>query len=172
MNHLESGEPASPQVPQVQLNSARSRERLSNPDQADTPPRNTPSPTQRTSPRPESQTTTASQEEAVTPEHSPTSPQPQPQPPRPVVTPNQFVERELLYGACKYPRPVIKPLLLLTALDNSVWEPHATSAERPISGRLAKCPRSSLWEGSSDAYSGDKLAATLEATGKVKCYSD
>ena len=94
--------------PQVQLNSARSREQLSNPDQANTPPRNSPSPAQRTSPRPESQTTAASQEEAETPEHSPTSPQPQPQPPRPVVTPNQFVERELLYGACKYPRSMIK----------------------------------------------------------------
>lgn len=107
MNVSESDATASPQV---QLNSARSRERLSIPDQANTPPRNTPSPAQRTSPRPESQTTTtSSQEEEEASEHSPTSPQP----PRPVVTPNQFVEPELLYGACKCPRSVIKPLLFL-----------------------------------------------------------
>lgn len=109
MNRSESNATASPRVPQVQLNSARSRERLSNPDQANPPPRNTPSPAQRTSPRPESQTTTASEEEAEASEHSPTSPQP----PRLVVTPNQFVETELLYGACKYHRSVINFLLCL-----------------------------------------------------------
>jgi hypothetical protein len=103
MNRSKSDTSASPHAPQAQLNSARSRERLSIPDQANTPPRNTPSPAQRTSPRPESQTTTtASEEEAEAPEHSPTSPQP----PRPVVTPHQFVGPELLYGACKYPRSV------------------------------------------------------------------
>jgi hypothetical protein len=109
VNRSESDATASPHVPQVQLNSARSRERLSNPDQANTPPRNSPSPAQRTSPRPESQTTTTSQEEEEASEHSPTSPQS----PRPVVTPSQFVEPELLYGACKYLRSVIKPLLCL-----------------------------------------------------------
>jgi hypothetical protein len=61
---------------------------------------------------------------------------------------------------------------MLTAVDNSVWGPYPTSRERLFSGWLAKCPRSSLWEGSPDAYSGVKLAATLEATGKIKCYSD
>jgi hypothetical protein len=109
VNRSKSDATASPHVPQAQLNSARSRERLSNPDQAYTPRRKSRSPAQRTSPRPESQITTGSQEEAEAPEHSPTSPQPS----RPVVTPNQFVEPELLYGACKYPRSVIKPLLCL-----------------------------------------------------------
>lgn len=165
-NRLESNTAASPQV---QLNSARS---FSNPDQVNTPSRtpsrNTPSPTRRTSPRRKPQTTRASQEEAAAPKHSPASPQP----PRPVVTPHQFVEPELLYGACKYPGSVIKPLLCLTALDNSVREPSATSGERPISGRLAKCAHSLLWEGSADAYSGVKLAATLEAFGKTKCDPD
>jgi hypothetical protein len=107
VNRSESDATASPRVPQVQLNSARSRERLSNPDQANPPPRNTPSPAQRTSPRPESQTTTASEEEAEAPKHSPTSPQR----PRLVATPNQFVETELLYGACMYPRSLITFLL-------------------------------------------------------------
>lgn len=106
VNRLEPDPPASPHVPQAPLNSARSRERLSNPDLANTSPRDTPSPAQRTSPRPESQITTASQEEAESPERSPSSTQPQP--PQPVVTPNQFVEQELLYGFCKYPRSVIK----------------------------------------------------------------
>ena len=106
MNRLESEATASPHVPQVQLNLARSRERLSIPDQANTPPRSTSPPTQRTSPRPESQTSTGSKEEA---EVLPTSPQPL----RPVVTPNQFVGRELLYGFCTYPRLVIQPLLCL-----------------------------------------------------------
>ncbi|SRR6266403_62730 len=100
VRHLESDATASPRVPQVPLTSAHSRERPSNPDQENNlPPRNTPSPAQRTSPRPESQTTTASLERAEAPEYSPTSPQP----PRPIVTPNHFVEPELLYGACKYP---------------------------------------------------------------------
>ncbi|KAF8505673.1 hypothetical protein F5888DRAFT_459997 [Russula emetica] len=168
VNRSKSDASASPQVPQAQLNLARSRERLSNPDQANTPRRNSPSPAQRTSPRPESQTTTGSQEEVEALEHSPTSPQP----PRPVVTPNQFVEPELLYGACKYPRPVIKPLLCLPRSIIALGNHTPPVGERPISGRLAKCPRSSLWERSADAYSGVKLAATLEATGKIKCYSD
>ncbi len=106
---MESDTTASLHVPQVQLNSTRSRERLSNPDEANTPPRSTSPPAQRTSPRPESQTTTSSQEEAEAP---PASPQPS-RPVLPVVTPNQFVERELLYGFCKYPRSVIKPSLCL-----------------------------------------------------------
>jgi hypothetical protein len=109
VNRLES-DAASPHVPQAQLNSARSRERLI-PDQANTP-QNTPFPpfpAQRTSPRPESQTTTASRDEAEAPEHTPTPSQP----PRPVVTPYQFVEPALLYGACKYPISVINLLLCL-----------------------------------------------------------
>ena len=61
---------------------------------------------------------------------------------------------------------------MLIALDNSIRGTYATSEECPISGQLATCPRSSLWEGSADAYSGVKLAATLEATGKIKYYSD
>ena len=113
MNRLASDTTASPHVPQVQLNSARSREQLPNPEQVITPPQTIPSPAQRTSPIPESQTTTPSPEEADSTEHSPTPPQP----PRPAVTPNQFVEPELLYGACKYPRLmtrlVIKYLLCL-----------------------------------------------------------
>jgi hypothetical protein len=106
---LGSDTAASPHVPQVQLNSARSRERLSNPDQENTPPRSTPPPAQRTSPSPEPQTTTSSQDEAEAPPASP----PPPRPVVPVVTPNQFVERELLYGFCKYPRSVIKTSLCL-----------------------------------------------------------
>lgn len=99
VNRSELDATASPRVLQVQLNSARSRERLSNPDQANTPPRTSPSPAQRTSPRSDSQTTlttTTSEEEAEAPEHSPTT---SPQSPRPIVTANQFVGPELLYGA-------------------------------------------------------------------------
>jgi len=61
------------------------------------------------------------------------------------------------------------PFAMLTTLDNSVRGTHATSGECPISGRLAKCPSSSLWGGSADAYSGLKLAATPETTGKIEC---
>lgn len=164
MNRSKSDATASPHVPQAQLNLSCSRERLSIPNQANTSPRSTPSPAQRTSPRPESQSTSRGEGEA--PEFSPTSPRSS----RPFVTANQFVEPELLYGACKYPRSVIKTIL--TLLDNSVRRPFAAHGELPLSGLLARCPRSSLWEGPADAYSGDKLAEALEANGKIKHYSD
>jgi hypothetical protein len=166
VNRPESDATASPHVPQAQLNLARSRERLSIPNQANTSPRSTPSPGKRTSPRPESQSTSRGEGEA--PEFSPISPRSS----RPFVTANQFVEPELLYGACEYPRSVIKTFAMLTVLDNSVRIQCATPGELSLSGLLAKCPRSSLWEGSTGAYSGDKLAETLEANGKTKHYSD
>ena len=112
-------------VPQVQLNSARSRERLSIPDQANTPPRNSPSPAQRASPRPESQTTLTSEEEAEAPEHSPTSAQS----PRPVVTANQFVGPELLFGACKYPRSVINHFCLSSPRSIIAFGEHTPPVE-------------------------------------------
>lgn len=107
VNRSESDTTASPHVPQAQLNLALSVERLSIPNQANTSPRSTPSPPQRTSPRPESQSTSRGEGEA--PEFSPTSRRSS----RPFVTANQFVEPELLYGACKYPSSIIKYLQCL-----------------------------------------------------------
>jgi hypothetical protein len=106
--------------------------------------------------------------EEEAPELSPTfSP-----PSRTIVTPNQFIEPELLYGVCEYLQISYKPLAVLTALENSVRVQPATSGElwdaRPFPRQIL----SSLWEICTVAYSGIKLAATPEADGKIKYRAD
>ena len=63
------------------------------------PPQQTPSSSQRASPRPASLALSLSPSEE---EDSPESPSASPRASRAFVTPNQFIEPELLYGVCKY----------------------------------------------------------------------
>ena len=97
----ESDAVASPRVQQVSPTSTSANDLLSVPDLANTPSRNSPPPAQRSSPRPEVlETTGSSTEEERVLESASSSPQSS----RPLVTPNEFVEPELLYGVCTYPQ--------------------------------------------------------------------
>jgi len=88
---------SSPRIPQSSPTPVHSNDRLSVPDQANTPPRSTPSPVpvQKASPRPESLAIPTSSSEAEDEDASSDTSSPSP---RAAVTPNHFVEPELLYG--------------------------------------------------------------------------
>jgi hypothetical protein len=164
----ESDAVAPPRVQQVSPTSTPANDLLSTPDQANTPSRNSPSPAQRSSPRPEIlETVGSSMEEEEVLESASSSPQSS----RPLATPNEFVEPELLYGICTYPVSTNERLSLLYLLrpKNSVWVQHATDGQRRDARFCAKHYRSSLWEIPADVYSSSELAATLETDGEVEC---
>ncbi|KAI0251303.1 hypothetical protein BJV78DRAFT_1126590 [Lactifluus subvellereus] len=104
----------------------------STPDQTNTPPRQTPSPAQRTSPRPESLTRSASPaKEEQSPETSLS-----PQLPRTFVTPNQFVEPELLYGVSfGFNTPPMKVSMMQGPLPNVIALPYGKCPPMHIHAR-------------------------------------
>jgi len=164
---FESDAVASPRVQQVSPTSTPAGDRLSVPDQANTPPRNSPSPAQRSSPRPEALEIAGSPSEEEEVLGSASS---SPQSSRPLATPNEFVEPELLYGVCTCLQTNDQTFVILSAPKNSVWVQHATDGQPRDAGFCAKHYRSSPWEISADVYSSAELAATLEAHGEVECY--
>jgi hypothetical protein len=115
VEHHESHAMAQPPVQQVSTPPTPVDERLSASDQANTP-RTSPSPAQGSSPRPEASAIPASSEE----EEAPETPSSSPQSSRALVTPNQFVEPELLYGVCTCSEMGTQTFAILTVANGSV----------------------------------------------------
>ncbi|KAI9512255.1 hypothetical protein F5148DRAFT_1279978 [Russula earlei] len=124
----ESDATASPRVPpQVSpTTSVHADERLSVPNQANVPPRNTPSPAKGTSPKAGPSPRAASPaEEAEAPESSSAASPPSS---RTMVTPNQFVEPELLHGVSfGFHTPPMQNLEMRGPLPNIIALPYGKS---------------------------------------------